>query len=1125
LIVHRLVVSLAGLLLWAATASAAPVDYEREIKPIFREHCAACHGVLKQKNSLRLDTGNSLRTGGDSGPAVVPGKPDDSLVVKVLTGRGDFQMPPEGEGSKLSAAKIDLITRWIAEGANSPADERPDEDPKKYWSYQPVQRPDVPNVPGAGIDNPIDRFLDLEQAARGLTARPETDKATQLRRVTIDLIGVPPTRDELHAFLADSSPDAYERVVDRLLASPLYGERWGRHWMDVWRYSDWYGSRGINEIRYSQRHIWRWRDWIVESLNADHGYDRMVQEMLAGDELAPGDPNVIRATGFLGRNWYKFDRNVWMFETVEQTAQAFLATTLKCTRCHDHKFDPLVQQDYYRFRAYFEPHDVRIDPLTGDLSKENDATLGPVLKTGVSLVFDKQPDVKTFVFQRGDNRYPDESQLMEPGVPAIFGVASVPVQPVDLPVAAWYPSLSTHLVASFEQEAAQSVAAAALDLDSKHLHVASLQKKLNQLAAADKAGTAGTAPSFGTVFTDRFETLRPDVWKTATGEWTHEPGKLLQKVPGSFVTMVADVTPPRDFMARVKYRTLEAGAIHSVGCFFDLVDLKDAQAIYSATNNTTSTIQAFHRQAGVEAYPSAGIIPWPIKIGQELTVEIAARGQLLNVWVNGELAIAYTMPLARQTGKFALWTHAASAEFYEVLIDPLAADFPLASAANEKIRSPFVGVSKANVEASILRATAEIPLAEKQLAIAQAEQNALAKRLAAERERTARPKEVPAAGNPAATGSPDPTPHALDAAQAERQVILLKAERDAMTAERQHAAVMSASYANDDAKAKAIMESQAKLDAANKAVEAAKAALEPSTTTYTPLGIEYPRQSTGRRTALAKWMTDPKHPRTARVAVNHIWLRHFGEALVPSVANFGLNGQRPSHPQLLDWLATEFTDSGWSMKTLHRLIVTSAAYRRETTDGPDADKNRAIDPRNRYLWRMNSRRMESEVVRDSVLALGGRLDHSFGGPEIPETNGELTPRRSLYFRSTPNEKMPFLEVFDQANPNECYRRQESVMPQQALALTNSLLSSNQARVLAEVVLHDLERARQPANISHVIPAAFEHVLARPPKPAELAAAEKMLGKYAASSDVAVPAAAMQSLIHVLLNHNDFVTIR
>ena len=265
------------------------VDYEREIKPLLLQKCASCHGALKQNSGLRLDAGELIRKGGDSGPAVQPGQSAASLLMERVTATDhSTRMPPEGQGEKLSGPQIDLLKRWIDQGGASPADEKIPEDPARYWSYQSPVPPAVPVVRNSSwVRNPIDAFIAAEHEKRGLTPAEEAPRAVWLRRVFLDLIGLPPTRAELHAFLNDESCSAYEKVVDTLLERPAYGERWGRHWMDVWRYSDWYGSRGINEIRYSQRHIWRWRDWIVESLNADKPYDHMVVEMLAGDELAP----------------------------------------------------------------------------------------------------------------------------------------------------------------------------------------------------------------------------------------------------------------------------------------------------------------------------------------------------------------------------------------------------------------------------------------------------------------------------------------------------------------------------------------------------------------------------------------------------------------------------------------------------------------------------------------------------------------------------------------------------------------------------------------------------------------------------------------------------------------------
>ena len=238
-------------------------------------------------------------------------------------------------------------------------------DPRKHWAYQPPARATPPRpADGNWAQNPIDAFLAAGYQARGLRPSPPARKDLWLRRLYLDLIGLPPTHEALQAFLADRSSDAETRVVDRLLADPRHGQRWGRHWMDVWRYSDWYGLG--DEIRYSHPHIWRWRDWIVAGLNADKGYDRMIEEMLAGDELAPDDPATVRATGFLVRNWDVFNRNAWLASTVEHTARAFLGVTIQCARCHDHKYDPISQADYYRFRAFFEPYHIRIDRVPGE---------------------------------------------------------------------------------------------------------------------------------------------------------------------------------------------------------------------------------------------------------------------------------------------------------------------------------------------------------------------------------------------------------------------------------------------------------------------------------------------------------------------------------------------------------------------------------------------------------------------------------------------------------------------------------------------------------------------------------------------------------------------------------------
>ena len=1081
------------------------VTYERDIRPLLTHKCTACHGAVKQEAGLRLDAAQLIRAGGESGPVVVPGQVETSRIWARVMAEGAERMPPEGEGTPLSAEELAKLRAWIRGGAIAPESEAYVADPRQHWSHLPVQRPPLPAVSGPVEGrNPIDAFIAAQYAERGLTAGLLADPATRLRRVTIDLIGIPPTREELHAFLADPSPEAYERVVERLLESPLHGQRWGRHWMDVWRYSDWYGSRGINEIRYSQRHIWRWRDWIVDSINADRGYDQMIREMLAGDELAPDDPHVQAATGFLGRNWYKFDRNVWMRETVEQTAVGFLGVSLKCARCHDHKFDPISQREYYQFRAFFEPHSVRTDRLSAAAGDEKDATLGMVPKEGVARVYDKELESPTYLFERGDDRYPVKDKPLQPGVIEVLGGSLPAVEPVALPLTSYFPALRPELVAERRELAAATWSAAKAEQ-------ATCEQRVMEIAARVEAARSGKpveplTPAREPLLVDDFSQESSDRWTVLSGSWQRKEGKLLAPDVGSFLTLVSQQTLPRDFILRLRYTHLPAGTIHSVGFAFDVVSSESWQAIYTHSSGKQGGIQAFHRQNGAESYPAAGIVPTAVELGKPQTVELAVRDRQLNVWLNGELKIVYTLPLERRTGQFALWTHSGAAEFDDLRIESLPESFALATSKETNVPSPFEPETAPDWPARLRAAELARDQAALRVQIAQAEMESLTARTAAEEAR--------------ALEAADFMQKAEAASQAEKQLKRLQAELELKIIQGQ---------TTPDEK---------KLQAAQDALAKAQQALNETSATYTHLGEIYPKQSSGRRTALARWITDPRNPRTARVAVNHLWERHFGRGLVPSMAEFGLRGRACSHPALLDWLAAELMEHHWSMKHLHRLIVTSQTYQLASSSGDAASANVERDAENIYLWRANSQRMEAEVVRDSVLFLAGALDTRLGGPEIDEQLGEKVNRRSLYFRLTPNESMEFLSLFDLANPDECYERKESVVPQQSLALMNSALALNQARSLARKLSSDM------ADPHAFITAAFEHILTRPPTEAERQRCLEFLATHgtiltAAPVEPKFPAAAdprlepateptlrsRENLIHVLFSHNDFITIR
>ncbi|MFO1064227.1 MAG: DUF1549 domain-containing protein [Pirellulales bacterium] len=438
------VILIAALLGMEQVGFAAEVDdYLRDVKPVLTKRCYACHGALKQEAGLRLDTARSLLASMDDQAKDMPlRKRIDHLLVRLRSHDPAEQMPPEG--NRLSAAEIEAIEKWIDSGAQAPLDEQPQSDPLKHWAFVP---PVADELPIGTSHHPIDRLLEPNHTKLEVTVLGPATKRELLRRVTLDLIGLPPTPDEINNFLSDKSPDAYERVVDRLLNRPEYGERWGRHWMDVWRYSDWYGRRSVPDVMNSYPQIWRWRDWIIRSLNEDKGYDRMIMEMLAADELCPEEPDNVVATGFIVRNWYKWNYETWMKDNVEHTSKAFLGLTMNCAMCHDHKYDPISQDDYFRFRAFFEPLELRHDRVAGEADPGPfkkyvyAQSYGPI-QTGAIRVFDEKLDAQTFAFRGGDARNRIEGKPpIDAGPPVSLSSPAFAVSQVDLPIETAYPGL------------------------------------------------------------------------------------------------------------------------------------------------------------------------------------------------------------------------------------------------------------------------------------------------------------------------------------------------------------------------------------------------------------------------------------------------------------------------------------------------------------------------------------------------------------------------------------------------------------------------------------------------------------------------------------------------------------
>lgn len=918
---HALVLTIFSLALTqisvARSFAAEDSFYKTEVKPILESKCYPCHGALKQEAGLRLETVDVMREGGDSGAVIVPGNADDSLLVQRIIESEHSRMPPAEDGAALQASDIEIIKRWIKEGANSPDEELPPS-PTAHWSFQSVVKPALPQADDAGQANvnPIDRLLAAHHVAHGLTPQPAALRETRLRRLYLDLIGLPPTREQLN----DSRP--WEEIVDELLATAPHAERWARHWMDIWRYSDWYG---LNEqLRNSTKHIWRWRDWIVNSLHDNKPYDRMVHEMLAGDELAPEDPNVVVATGFLARNYYLFNRTTWLDDTIEHTSKAFMGLTLNCSKCHDHKYDPLSHIDYYRFRAIFEPHQVRLDPVPGSTDFSTD---------GLPRVFDDHLETPTHLHLKGDPKQPDESLRIDAGVPSLFASFAPSIEPVELPIVAWAPG-----VQPFVQ--ADRIRAAEIQVN----------KAREELAALGPIAE-----------------LPPTLRKSATEKM--QEGKIQDANQDAEATKTQADTARK--LASMKLVAMEASlAAIKATCAAD--NARYLKSVGSSDERETNELARAALRSQVEAERANA------------------------AWEREEIADK---------------------------------DKKKQNAADERLK------------------------------------------------------------------------------QAEARLTSLK---DSNTA-----------YVS---------------------LRASQKLLETPEHKEPDYASVYPSTSTGRRLALARWMTTAEHPLTARVAINHIWLRHMGEPLVENVFDFGLRSPRPPLADVLDYLAAEFMESDWDQRHIHRLIVTSAAYQRDSsTRSADANKDTiATDSINQYYWRANPRRMESQVVRDSLLFLAGSLDMTLGGPSL--NPDQPNTRRGIYLKHSRDHQEKLHGAFDDADYLQCYRRAESIIPQQALALANSRLAIDSSKQIADRLLAESAVAEpsltepklnqsndRPSDWNAFVDIAYQTVLGRRPNGEELVACLEFCEEQEALTESDEPALrrsrTASRLVHVLLNHNDFLTVR
>jgi len=789
--------------------------FNERVKPVLERNCFKCHShqADKVRGGLVVDSRAGLLEGGDTGAAIVPGKPDESLLIQSIRydDKADYQMPPGGK--KLPDEEIAALTEWVKQGAFWP-DEPSGADPKHksrprgkitdedraWWAFQPLKEPAVPDMRGTShaMRNEIDAFILERLAGESLIPLPEASPAVLCRRVTFDLIGLPPTPEEVQKFVEAANTDAdaaYRTLVDRLLDSPRYGERWARHWLDLVRYADSDGYR-IDDYR---PHAWRFRDYVIRSFNDDKPYDRFVQEQLAGDELFPGDPDALTATGYLRHGIYEYNsrdvRGQWttiLNDITDTTGDVFLGLGMQCARCHDHKFDPILQKDYYRLQAFF----------AGLMPRED------------------------LVAATAEQRLAHAERL-----------------------------------ASWEAKTADI-----------RREIAALEERHRTKAERDAV----------TKFPDDIQ------------EMIRKPA--------------ADRSPLEQQLAELAYRQ-----------------------VYYEFDRLERLIK-----------------------GEDKERLLALRRQL--------------------------------AEHDSTKPAPL----PIAFGATD------VGPAAA-------------------------------------------PVLIPKRG-------PEPV---------EPGFLTLLDEQ--------------------------------------------------------PAKIEAFAESTGRRAALARWLTQPGNPLTARVMVNRIWQDHFGRGLAANASDFGRLGEQPTHPELLDWLASRFVKDGWSLKKLHRLIVLSAAYRRSgevspfnrVGNAPRVDERevpstrgalptrlndrspQTLDPDNRLYWRGTTRRLEAEQIRDAIFAVTGELKTATGGPSVESTE----PRRSVYARIMRNTRDPLLDVFDAPFWfQSASSRDTTTTPVQSLLLINGQFLLHRAQAFAERVQRDIGLADE----SQFIARAYQLAFCRPPTDSELTAARKFL---------------------------------
>lgn len=971
-------ISLLVLLLCAPISAAEKVDFRRDIRPILADRCFACHGrdATHREGKLRLDERDGALAGGESGEkAIVPGKPEQSeLVRRINAGDDDQRMPPATSKKSLTAAEREVLTRWIAEGAEYQA----------HWAFTPPVRPATPQVKRQDWGrNDIDRFVLAPLEKEGLAPSPETDIITWLRRVTLDLIGLPPTLAEVDAFVADHSPQAYDKVVQRLLDSPHYGERWGRIWLDGARYAD---SDGYEKDK--PRFVWAYRDYVVSAFNRDLPYNQFLVEQLAGDLLPNPTQDQIVATGFLRNSMINEEGGIdpeqfrmeAMFDRMDAFGKSMLGLTVGCAQCHDHKYDPLTQEDYYRMFAFFnDTHEANVPVYTAEQQRQRAEILRQVadLETDLKRTtpdWEAKLDAWTKSVRDDQPRW----MIVSPAPDVSGGQKHYVLKDGSILAAGYAPTKhTTEFVVKTDLE---NVTAIRLELLSDpNLPLGGPGRSIKGTSALTEfkmeAGPAdGSMPMKEVKVASASADVNPaekdldSIYSDKTNK-RRVTGPIEFAIDGKDETAWSnDLDPGRRNVPRKAVFVLEKPVSFPGGSQFK-IKLVQNHGGWNSDDNQNHNLGRFRFALTTQADAKADPLPAMV------------RG-VVQSW--GE---EHT-----PSGLAAVFSH------YRTTV-------PEWKEANEKIESLWK----------------QHPEPASQLALQSRETDNRRPTFMLERGNFLKPMREVQAGTPGFL-------HKLS------------------------------------------VESPTRLD-------------------------------------FARWLVDEKAPTTARAIVNRIWQAYFGTALASTSEDLGLQGEAPTHPELLDYLATELMQHGWSIKHLQRLIVNSATYRQSSRVSPELLSR---DPDNRLLARGPRLRLDAEGVRDAALAVSGLLTRKVGGPPVfppapeflflppasygpkvwKEEKGENRYRRALYtfrFRSVP---YPVLQAFDAPNGDfSCVRRTRSNTPLQALATLNEPLFMECARALALKALQE-----GGSNEKERIAYAFRRCVSRTPDEAELAALATLLEK-------------------------------